>query len=317
MKVRARMGLREDWTDRRRLLRFLAGELERGRLTLVLGSGVSFPFGLPEWVELVVRLFEQVGLDVPATDPAQAAEVFRIEHCESDESRFLAAVDEALYRDADLSPDRLSARSTLSALGAIMMALSRRASVAQAVTFNFDDVLEQYLDLNGLSVRSVGEAAHWAGDSEALVFHPHGLLPQLPFSERSSRLIFDQRSYSKEIGNDSQPWRQQLVTLMRTNTCLFVGVGSRDGAMDSLLVKVSELHAANGFGQLFWGVRTVVGAPESERLIWNDRNVFLADVGDFDQGLPQFLFSICRIAAEARRARFAREGRRRSRRTSL
>ena len=169
---------------------FLAAQLRAGRLSLVLGAGASFGFSLPNWETLTTRAAAGCGCTLTAGQSLelQAEDVWRA--CEKDDPRFSEVVRRALYDDFAFKTDfaALAENPLMRALGAMAMP-SQRGSVSKILSFNFDDLLERYLEYSGFVVNSVAEEPSWDSASDVSVYHLHGLLPS-DRSRESTPIVF-------------------------------------------------------------------------------------------------------------------------------
>ena len=283
----------DDYEDLPTLTNHLAEQLRLQRLALILGAGISKPFGLPDWPGLLKKLYEAQGASPPSSgEPTQQAEDFRLKFFKNDYKGFVVAVRTALNKDVNVEFKKLRENLTLAAIGSLIMA-SKRGSTAEVVTFNYDNLLEIYLAYHGFMAHSVTEEIHWKGDADVTIYHPHGFLPYGNASEPSLRLILDRNSYDEILGKDL-PWRQLMLTLMRTHTCLFIGLSGNDPALTSLLTDVKKIHAIVGGTALFWGV--CFTTDPDLKLRWESRKVFCKVLNMYDE-LPDILFKICQTAA--------------------
>lgn len=174
---------------------------------------------------------------------------------------------------------------------------SSRGSVSEVITFNWDNLLELFLSYHGFVTDSVYEETHWANSVDVTVLHPHGYIPINSKEKCSADIVFDQLSYSNVIGDTSRPWRQRLLTILRTHTCLFIGLSGDDPNLDSLLCSCKPQHASRGENTLFWGVRLSTSTDEIEANIWENRGIFCKIVSNYEQELPEIIFNICQRAA--------------------
>src|SRR5258705_5506400 len=125
------------WEDQTTLKRFCATQLFTGRLSLVLGAGVSMGCDLPDWKTLVDRCFEDLKLPRPANmNDEVAAEFLLTDSCGDDERRFADLVHGALYRGYALTGIALSKVDLVAALGALVTP-SVRGGVRRVISFNF------------------------------------------------------------------------------------------------------------------------------------------------------------------------------------
>jgi hypothetical protein len=295
----------DGWYDDAILTKFLAGQLRRGRIAIILGSGISTPFGLPDWKALLIELFRRGAeeakaagtLEVDRPDDftfAKQAEIFKLSVCERDEKRYRAAIRQALYKNVDA--DFWTMRPTLAAVGALVMA-SRRGSASHVVTFNFDDILELYLEFHGFVVESVTASEHWAVRADVAVYHPHGFLPLDQTRKASEELVFDQHAFSEALhGEGGRLWRQELIGIFRTHTCLLIGIGEDDPNLESLMHEVQKEHISRS-SHAFWGVRLTGNGDSNRRKLWEERGIANVPVADFERDLPRRLLAICQLAA--------------------
>ena len=297
--VRVRMPSVDDFENDSTLLNFLSDQLLGGNLTILLGAGISVYFGLPSWRELIERLFASKRSTVPNIDQKRQAEYFRNKFYPDDKLGFLNAVKSALYQDVKADFDVMRGHTTLAAISSLVMA-SKRGSASEVITFNWDDLLEIYLEYHGFVTLSIGEEHHWSGNSDVTVLHPHGLLPLSDRRRPTHDIVFDQLSYTEVIGNQASPWRQLLLSIMRAHTCLFIGLSGNDDNLDSLLMACKQTHASVEEGSPYWGIAFTTSNDEPTTMFWKSRGVFLKQISDYDHELPQFLFQICQIAASKR-----------------
>jgi hypothetical protein len=279
------------------LIPALANDLNAGRLALILGAGVSEGLGLPDWGGLLDRLFaSKEGAVRPAgLTPAEEADVFRCQYCGGDNMALLSAVRDALYLNFNLDFEQMRQNVGLVSIGALVMA-SRRGSVSQVVTFNYDDVLEWYLAYYGFSSCSVKDEQHWASNADVTVYHPHGFLPSPPSISFSKDIVFDQLAYDRIAGDETKIWHQVVLSILRSHVCLFIGLSGKDQNLRSLLARALDTHAPTGQSS-FWGVVFMDSAENPMAGFWQDRGVYCKIVSDYSKALPKFLFSICQEAA--------------------
>lgn len=287
----------DDYADTPTLTKHLAEQLTKQRLALILGAGISKPFGLPDWNGLIWNLYDAQSEPLPSSgEPTQQVEDFRLKFFKNNHKGFIDSVSEAVYKGVDVGFKELRENLTLASIASLVMA-SKRGSTSQIVTFNYDNLLEIYLAYHGFVAHSVSEEIHWFRDADVNIYHPHGFLPYGGGkAEPSSKLILDRESYDEILGKDL-PWRQLLLTLMRTHTCLFIGLSGEDVALSQLLTDVKKIHAIVGTPELFWGVSFTTSPDLKPR--WESRNVFCKVLKGYDE-LPDLLFKICQTAAGLR-----------------
>jgi hypothetical protein len=279
---------------------YYSKQLLDGKLALFLGAGVSIDFGLPSWPELLKRLYASKR-DTPPKKKTekQQADLFKQKYYINDDKGYKEAIRKALYKKADLSFNNLRKNVQLSAIAAIIMA-SHRGNASEVITLNFDDVLEIYLEYHGFVTNSVGNEMFWKRQADVTIYHPHGFIPSRHSLEISNNIVLDQLSYSKIVGDPTNPWRQQLLSTMRTHTCIFIGLSGNDDNLDSLLVSCKDQHISKNESTLYWGVSFVKQGDIDTKSLWESRGIFCLEVSDYNQDISDFLFGICQNAAKLR-----------------
>jgi len=294
----------DSWNDDALLTKYLAGQLIKGRLALFLGAGISKDFIGVTWPELVQRILEAKGETFnPGTSFERQIARLRTAHFASDTEGYLNLVRDELYRtfDLDVSFEKLRTHKTLGALGALVMA-SKRGGVSKVVTLNYDDLLEVYLEFHGFVTASVHQELHWQHPADVVIYHPHGFLPSRTRLPKSDDIVLDQISYGKIIGKDGSPWRQVIMSTIRTHTCLFIGLSGEDMNFVSLLEDANKTHAIRSGSEdaLFWGLTATTSKDPGDLDLWKAQGVYPKLVADFTDDLPAFLFRICQQAANLR-----------------
>lgn len=285
--------------DTDRLKTYLAQQLSRGRLALVLGAGISTGFGLPNWDELTSEVARDCGFSPPPGLSNEDIGDGLLKHCGYDEAKFAATVRRALYGTPRFSMHDLVGKPLLVALGALAMA-SLRGSVSKILSFNFDDLLEKYLGYHGYVAESVGKMPYWASAADVRVFHLHGILPSDP-DGAASPIVFTQSQYDRIIGKSECVWRRVALDLICSNTCLFIGLSGRDNNLKSILTEACPVHPATVRGDAFWGVHFSDSVSDPMRDTWHTRGVSQITVSSYAD-VPTYLLDVCQRAAEACRA---------------
>ena len=192
----SRMSEYETWSS---LSDYLAKQLTRGSLEVVLGAGTSRHFGLPSWETLIANLYDRHGATPPDKSETIQAEEFKYRYHRNNQESFLSEVKETLYQGVNIGLDQMMSHHTLSGILSMLLAAGPSAR-NEVVTFNWDNLLEEYLTLHGRVVIPVYEEKHWSRTADITVFHPHGYLPLKDGLARSEKLIFDQYSYDEIMG---------------------------------------------------------------------------------------------------------------------
>lgn len=229
------------------------------RLVLFLGAGVSIPYGVPSWKDLVLELlFEQaehtrrLGTLLPhyrralaswMTDyfeynPLVLARMVerdlrkrgaerKLPVGDDDESAFLEKLRAQLYSQCKRPTKR-------TALQAIANLIKRsRGNIRSAFSFNFDSLLEE--ELKSRRVKSISVADGQRQYSNAFrIIHPHGFVPRQGEIIRG-QLVFTEDDYHKLTETVFHWGLSEIVMQLRQSTVLFVGLSMSDPSLRRLL----------------------------------------------------------------------------------
>lgn len=276
----------------------VAGYLKEGALVLLLGAGVSRAVGLPLFWELVQRILKDAGHpwdDVGSNSDADQLRL-RLDRVEQEVGGvdFLVLVERCLYDGIAEYTSNFLKRDLLIALGSLVIG-ARRGSIRTVLTFNYDDVLEWYLRLHGLRVKSASALPALLADrNDVTVYHPHGFLPRYPSSgQRSNFCILSQFSFDERMGKAVQDlWTDHLKNTLRSKVGLFVGLSGEDPIFGPLLASVkAELSPQRPTG--FW---LLTEADPKGDDYFLDRNVIPVRLPNHDS-YPEFLLGVCQVAA--------------------
>ena len=242
-------GLRYAWRNR--------------QLVLFLGAGVSIPYGLPAWKNLVLELlFEQAQgtrrlgnmwphyrravaswmTDYFDYDPLILARmVERDLRLRSPEK--LGRVNRSTDR-VDLFLERLrthlyanyrepAGKTILAAIARLIAKGNHRCGVDSVVTFNFDDLLEAELRRRKVAVQPVTNSERQHGHAMRVI-HPHGYIPRAgPISRQD--IVFTEPDYHKLTESVFHWGLSEIVDRLRKNTVLFIGLSMSDPSLRRLL----------------------------------------------------------------------------------
>jgi len=236
--------------------------------------------------------------------PEEQALYFKQHICANSTQKYHDAVSKALYANTKIDVLSLRRSRMLSSIASLMMA-SLRGHVSEVVTFNFDDLLERYLEWHGAVVHSVIEESQPAASADVTIYHPHGMLPSLVGAPRSGDIVFDKESFSSIVGRDWKLWRQTTFSVLRRHFCVFVGLSGNDLNLSSLLQDSNASHRATGARKEYWGVRFTDAKSrdvneKSATNAWDSVGVCTWRIDDYDEDLPNLFFEVCQAAAQRR-----------------
>lgn len=311
-----------DWTSQVKLIEFLARKLATGNLILVLGSGISHAFGLPKWEGLVQNLYNDKGVglaDEDRLDLNKAVQKFREKHFQgTDTQEFLDCIHRALYKktppdfhqlfeiDSTASPlDIKKQISNLRALAAISAVLSMAKATSQealAISFNFDNVLENYLQYNGISAQPIYGNSWRKNNDQIKIYHTHGFLPFFPRdpdlslsrSARSSSVVLDKASFEEVEGDYLNPNNQNFLYAIRQNFPIYIGLSANDPNMKNLMQQSHKGHPNIEEGNLFCGLFITRHAQDFDA---KSTRVFPMEIKEHEEGYL-LLMKVCQRCVE-------------------
>jgi hypothetical protein len=227
-------------------LRGLRYAWKHRQLSLFLGAGVSIPYGLPSWKDLVLELlFEQatkthrLGSMWPHYRRAVAS--WMTDYFDYD-PLVLARMVERDLRPNFLSKLRIQMyarhrkpheRTALDAVADLIAKSNRRSGVDTVVTFNFDDLLEDALRKRKVDVQSVSSRTRQQG-SALRVIHAHGFVPRTGPISRAD-MVFTEPDYHRLTEAVFHWSLSEVVERLRKSTVLFVGLSMSDPSLRRLL----------------------------------------------------------------------------------
>lgn len=280
--------------------KFMAEELIRGRLLVVLGAGVSVFYGMPNWNELLEEVTEgdpKLANTANQSNPLWADNIRR-KKFDGDNLRFKNAIHSVLYGDdaAGLNTLLIHENQTLRAIGALCTQ-SSRGCVSSLVTFNYDCLVEQYFAFHGVDARPVWRENHLNENADIAVFHPHGYLPHAELGDKASDAIVLARSHYQAA--EESLWQEKLKYLLSSHFVLFLGLSGEDDRLAKINRQISKTHF-HAHNNGFWAYR-VCSDGDALSDDWEENGVFCKQVPDQKQGIPEILYKICQAAAKKRR----------------
>lgn len=226
------------------------------RLVLFLGAGVSIPYGIPSWKSLVLELlFDQVQhkrrlknmwphyrravaswmTDYFGYSPLVLARMVERDAKkkagkESDDGKqiFLETLRTQLY--SQCKPPR-GKRTALQAIAELIK--RSNGNVRGVVSFNFDGLLEEELAKHNIPTISVFDGTRKQSPNFRII-HPHGYVPRIEPIERE-RLVFTEDDYHKLTETVFHWGLSEIVSELRHNTVLFIGLSMSDPSLRRLL----------------------------------------------------------------------------------
>jgi hypothetical protein len=285
----------------------LSNYLFEGELALVLGSGVSKPFGFPFWWELVhgvvVEHYGESSIDehTPADKLKEAID--EIERDIRSAKKYNELVKKVLYKNVNYRNTGAFVRNELLiSLGALMMG-SRRGSIKNVITYNYDDLLEWYLGLHGFDVGVIHDPRSLTSNSDVTIYHPHGFLPLQSREMSKNKIILSDTSFidrEKKAKPDDTLWNTILDRLFIEKVFIFIGISKNDASIQSRISHVYRNHLKKEHVVVFWFCIQDEEMGTSE--IKNNTEHGIVPIVVKNAGLiPSYLLDICQNAMRQKR----------------
>jgi hypothetical protein len=231
-------------------LKHLQAAWKNKTLVIFLGAGMSMPYGIPNWRDLVLQLLlnfdgeydyffreyryaladwmtKHFGFELPAL--SRVVKTFIKERYPgSHGEQFAEEVKKRLYKDVK---GKLGGSSALATLARLIK--KSKGGPSAIVTMNFDDLLEQELSHSKVSYSTVFHDGCIAAQSLSIL-HPHGYLPQHKPIECPD-IVFSEDEYHA-LGHTANHWGvAEMLTFLRRYTVLFLGLSMADPTLRRLL----------------------------------------------------------------------------------
>jgi hypothetical protein len=241
-------------------LKTLQSAWKNRRLVLFIGAGISQPYGIPTWTDLVLRMFYEEAdarfLDIPSGDrPAVASWMVdrfeltptflaRVIRYRLDRGRgatkgksFAQAIKDSLY--SDYSPESSSGAALPEVANLIQRSEEQGRRIQAVVSFNFDNLLELELRRTKIDATPVYDHRRPDGNKFPIV-HVHGYLPfdgNVPTTE----IVFTEDEYH-QLTFSAFHWSvADMVAYLRNYSVLFIGLSMSDPNLRRLL-DATNLH---------------------------------------------------------------------------
>lgn len=303
IKSISHMAESDRWNSRDSVYSFLAQHLTQNSLSLVLGAGVSFAFGLPSWNQLIINM-EQLKGKCPGdiSDNLDKAEWLKNR---LDYEVYKQCVRDALYKNSKVSFNNLSKNLLLNAIIALSIP-SHRGHVQDIITFNFDDIVEKSLSYYGFIAYSYRNGNEMNKQADVNVYHIHGYLScdKKNSDPLSDNIILDRSSYDRLNEMIKWEWYTKVVNVLQSNICIFIGLSGDDENMDRFLKKAKKEHAALKNQCAYWGIAFIKDSDGTLSKRWKKWGIYPINVKSYEKDIPNALFNICQKASEIKKNKF-------------
>ena len=204
-------------------------------VSFFLGAGVSMSAGMPSWDELLKSLLKDISVsendfcldssdfdDVKNVCNHSAIVLGRYMMYKQKNSELGARIRKVLYSRGNPSSDLIES----------ICELTMAACTESIITYNYDDLIENALEIKGVSARRLYGSNRRFLD-ELPVYHVHGLVPydgKIPTCP-----VLSEQDYHKRY-QEAYHWSNvEQVRVLSNNTCVFIGLSMSDPNLRRLL----------------------------------------------------------------------------------
>ena len=212
---------------RRSLWKVVEKHNSEGNLALFVGAGISMGCGLPSWEECVSRVVARAWKGQP--DLIQSLTTDRnILSARYAKKKLANKFNEAVYSALYGGTVEISA---------CVRAIAR-SGIRQICNFNFDDLIAEALLTEGIATQVVAPGQPFdACQEEAIVYHPHGILPRSHGAQEVSeaKIVFSEDDYHN-LYSDPYSWANiTQLSLLTSKSVLFIGLSMQDPNLRRLI----------------------------------------------------------------------------------
>lgn len=244
-------GQKKDWKEKRNVVIKEAKEVVgKGNCVLFLGAGVGMSANMPSWNQLLKDLMGEVKkLKGETLDAFKELSSHVLDECGNSYlvmCRYLQTAIK-LHDDklnfSDLIQNHLYGQKEPSKLLDDLAKIVQQRKTEEVLTYNFDDLLEQYLIKFGLQEGkdfiTISKDAEINGNEMLPIYHVHGVIPE---QGPSDIVVFSEEEYHKRYSNPFH-WSniEQLHALSRKH-CFFVGLSMTDPNLRRLLDAARQIN---------------------------------------------------------------------------
>ena len=252
--------------------------IEKRRLGLILGAGISIDAGCPTWSVLVKRISQRAGKGLKDAMKAHRkakiqetyiTQILFLLHREKIKgippklpapfetyqikSTWMEIVHKHLYKDLSSQTfAEISARHPyLGALGELIC----RAGLT--VNFNFDDLVDEAaIDFAKSRNKAQPEIIYRpkieTRDGAPVIYHINGYLPREPRRRRSDFLTFTEDAFADVLISPHSLDAEFIMSRFSTTTFLLLGTSLNDNSLKNMLRAGRKRNAANHHYIVYW-----------------------------------------------------------------
>lgn len=210
-------------------------------LSLFLGAGVSQSLGLPNWdnlisnllsnfllkntikengieenLKIISSLFQSRNMNSALLSARYLKQAFKIDNNKS--NNFLKEIHSVLYKDKDSESELINN---------IIKMIKSLENIDSIITYNFDNIIEQYLTKNSINHISIDSGKIRPQKGYIPIYHVHGMIPENNLNAKND-IIFSEENYH-DVYNNPYNWSNLIqLNKLNSNTCIMIGLSLED-----------------------------------------------------------------------------------------
>lgn len=210
-------------------IKFLKEKLDNREITIVLGTGVSVPFGALSWNKLVEYMYYRLNNEKFDDENKAFEKIGNDNLCKAQYIK-LELLKNKLYYSQTLYNglyERYSIENDYGETSLHMISnLLRGNKIRKIITYNYDDFLEKILNKKNIDYSLMISKEDYQKDFMP-IYHVHGYLPQNVSDEEminySETIILSEDDYFR-LYNNSNHWEVAIqLQSFKDDICLFIG----------------------------------------------------------------------------------------------
>lgn len=231
-------------------------DYRKGNLTIVLGSGVSLSFGLPDWRTLLSGVLDEAlkenkhheiikqSIELVSSNNLITANHIRNLCKSSNDLEFYDMLKRNLYKNYDKTKaqDLFLEIANLIPEVNTFNEYNTKHSINSIITYNYDDIFQQTVKtLNTkLKLKTIYKAGQICPKNALPIFHVHGYLPLDNAIFGMNDIVLLESSYHEQYA-DTFKWNNivQYNAFLNQN-CIFIGVSLEDPNLRRLLYMAAK-----------------------------------------------------------------------------
>lgn len=262
-------------TYRINTIKNLKSVVDRKRISLVLGAGVSCSEGALSWKSLIANfeseLNSRCGINISQVlnkigdSDLISAQLYRELLTEN---TYYEIIFRSIYNNYKI-PDK-----KYDTLANCIACLIKKCAIARdfrVMTYNYDNYLEQYLDYYSVLYDVMFDSSN-AQKGNIPIYHVHGYFPMIGYEKNSEQIKFDFSHYKgiytdsiklteddyNTMYNDAYKWQiGTQLSFFRENKCLFIGCSLTDPNIRRL-IRMAEKERKKHFAIIYKGDMSII-----------------------------------------------------------